>query len=146
MARAYSQDLRDRVIDAAAGGLPARQVAARFGIGVATAIVWVRWARQTGERTARRQGQPKGSKLDPHGDYLLALIDAACDITLAEMQARLVAECGMKVSIGTLWGFLDRRGLTFKKSPRTPRSRTVPMSHGSARTGSRPSLSLILTA
>jgi transposase len=48
MARAYSQDLRDRVIDAAEGGLAARQVAARFGIGVATAIVWVRRARQTG--------------------------------------------------------------------------------------------------
>ena len=42
MARAYSQDLRDRVIDAALGGMPARRVAAQFEIGVATAIVWVR--------------------------------------------------------------------------------------------------------
>ncbi len=44
MARAYSQDLRDRVIDAALAGLPARHAAARFGIGDATAIVWVRRA------------------------------------------------------------------------------------------------------
>ena len=42
MARAYSQDLRDRVIDAALGGMPARRAAAQFEIGVATAIVWVR--------------------------------------------------------------------------------------------------------
>ncbi len=38
MARAYSQDLRDRVIDAALGGLPARRAAAQFRIGLATAI------------------------------------------------------------------------------------------------------------
>src|SRR5215204_381624 len=59
MAQAYSQDLRDRVIDA---GTSARSAAERFGIGVATAIVWVRRAHQ-GERTARRQGQPKGSAM-----------------------------------------------------------------------------------
>lgn len=33
MARAYSQDLRDRVIDAALKGLSAHQAAARFGVG-----------------------------------------------------------------------------------------------------------------
>lgn len=67
MARAYSQDLRERVIAAAAAaeaGLPARHAADRFGIGIATAIVWVRRARETGERMARPQGQPRRSKLD----------------------------------------------------------------------------------
>ncbi len=51
MARAYSQDLRDRVIDAALSGLPARHAAARFGVGIATAIVWARRARESGEAT-----------------------------------------------------------------------------------------------
>ena len=52
---AYSQDLRDRVIDAALAGTPARQVAGRFGVGDATAIVWVRRARQAvnGPRASR---------------------------------------------------------------------------------------------
>jgi transposase len=68
MARAYSQNLRDRVIDAALNGLAARQAAARFGVGEATAIVWVRRARQTGERCARKQDRPKRCKLDPHRD------------------------------------------------------------------------------
>jgi transposase len=92
MAQAYSQDLRDRVIDA---GTSARAAAERFGIGVATAIVWVRRARE-GERTARRQGQPKRSKLDAHGDYLLALIEAEPDITIAEMQERLRGEAASR--------------------------------------------------
>ncbi len=121
MARAYSQDLRDRVIDA---GTSARAAAERFGIGIATAIVWVRRARQ-GERTARRQGQPKRSKLDPHRDYLLALIEAEPDITIAEMQERLRGEAGVLASVGTIWTFLDRAGLTFKKRPPTRPSRTA---------------------
>ena len=121
MARAYSQDLRERVIDA---GTSARQAAERFGIGVATAIVWVRRARE-GERSARKQGQPKRSKLDPHREFLLALIEAEPDITIAEMQERLRSEAGVPVSVGTIWTFLDRAGLTFKKRPPTPRSRSA---------------------
>ena len=51
MSRAYSQDLRDRVIDATLKeALSARSAAARFGVGIATAIVWVRRARETGSR------------------------------------------------------------------------------------------------
>lgn len=33
MARAYSQDLRDRVIETALGGVSVRQAAARYGVG-----------------------------------------------------------------------------------------------------------------
>jgi transposase len=121
MARAYSQDLRERVIDA---GTSARQAAERFGIGVATAIVWVRRARE-GERSARRQGQPKRSKLDPHREFLLALIEAEPDITIAEMRERLRSEAGLTASVGTIWTFLDRAGLTFKKRPATRPSRSA---------------------
>jgi transposase len=125
MARAYSQDLRDRVIDAALAGVSARQAATRFGVGIATAIVWVRRVRESGERTARPQGQPRRSKLDPHRDFLLGLIEAKDDISLVEMQARLERERGLRASVGTIWTFLDRAGLTFKKSPRMHWSRTV---------------------
>jgi transposase len=128
MARAYSQDLRDRVIGAALSGTPARQAAARFGIGVATAIVWVRRARETGERAARRQGQPRRSKLDPHREFLLGLIAETPDMTLVEMQEHLGDERGVSASIGTIWTFLDRCDLTVKKSLRMQRSRTAPTS------------------
>jgi transposase len=117
MARAYSQDLRDRVIDAALAGLSARGAAERFGIGEATAIVWVRRARQTGERKARKQGQPRRSKLDAHRDFLLGLIEATPDMTISELLERLLIERGVKASRALLWVFLDRLGLTFKKRP-----------------------------
>ena len=121
MARAYSQDLRERVIDA---GTSARQAAERFGIGVATAIAWVRRARE-GERSARKQGQPKRSKLDQHREFLLALIGAEPDITIAEMRERLRSEAGVTASAGTIWTFLDRAGLTFKKRLPTRPSRSA---------------------
>ena len=53
MARAYSQDLRDRVIDAALAGVPARHAAARFGVGDATAIVGAAGARDRGAHGAQ---------------------------------------------------------------------------------------------
>ena len=137
MARAYSQDLRARVIDAALAGLPARRAAVQFRIGIATAIGWVSRARQSGERAARRQGQPRRSKLDPHRAFLLGLIEATPDITLVEMQERLAAERAITASVGTIWTFLGRCGLKVKKSPRMPPSRTGPTFWSSARRGSR---------
>ena len=73
-----------------------------FEIGDATAIVWVRRARETGERAARKQGQPRRSKLDPHRDYLLELIKATPDLTISELVERLLAERGIKASRATL--------------------------------------------
>ena len=125
MARACGQDLRDRVLSTTAEGSSARGAADRFGIGIKTAIEWVRRARETGETAARRQGQPKGSRLDEHDMFLRGLVAETDDITLAEMQVRLREERGVTVGITTLWRFFDGRGLTFKKRAFTPRSRTV---------------------
>ena len=126
MARAYSQDLRDRVLAATAEGFSARGAAERFGIGIKTAIEWVRRARETGETTARKQGQPKGSKLDEHEAFLLGLVAEKDDVTLGEMQARLRTDRGVSTGTTTLWRFFDARGLTFKKRVHTRPSRTGP--------------------
>lgn len=126
MSGAYSGDLRARVLDAVDAGSSARQAAARFGVGVATAIRWVRRWRETGERTARKQGHPVGSKLDAHEAYLLGLIEQTVDITLDEMRHRLAKERGVSVGFGTLWRFFDRRGVTVKKRRAMRLSRNAP--------------------
>lgn len=127
MSRSYSSDLRGRVLDAVDAGSSARQSAARFGVGVATAIRWVcRW-RKTGERTARKQGHPIRSKLDAHEAYLFGLIEQTVDITLDEMRNRLAEERGMSAGYGTLWRFFDRRGITVKKRRAMRLSRSVTM-------------------
>ena len=129
MSRAYSEDLRHRVLDAVSAGSSARGVAARFGIGVATAVRWVRRWRETGERCAHRQGYPKRSVLDPHEAFLLGLVDEQSDITLDEMCARLRDQRGVSVARVTVWRFFDRRGWSFRKrlAMRTSRrERTLP--------------------
>lgn len=126
MGRPYSQDLRERVVDAAAAS-SRRQAAARFEVGIATAIRWAAAAAATGTVAARPQGRPPGSKLDVHEAFLRGLIDEQDDITLEEMRARLLAEHGFKVGLGTLWRFLDARDLTYKKRQPMPPSRTAQM-------------------
>lgn len=127
MSRAYSADLRGRVIDAVAAGGSARGAAARFGVGAATAVRWVRRWRETGERTARRQGHPGYSKLDTYEPFLLELVAAKVDITLEEMRQRLTAERRVTAGLGTLWRFFERRGITVKKRRAMPASRPARM-------------------
>src|SRR5215472_531616 len=97
MAGAYSVDLRVRVIEAIEGGLSTRQAAARFAIGIATAGAWHRLWRQTGHVRPGRLGNPGGSKLDAHKDFILGLIAAQKDITLHEIAERLAGAYGVRV-------------------------------------------------
>ncbi|MGH1571859.1 IS630 family transposase [Methylobacterium sp. P31] len=115
MGRAYSQDLRERVVEAA-GATSRRQAAKRFGVGAATAIRWMTALATTGTVAARPQGRARRSKLDPHEAFLRALIAERDDVTLEEMRVRLKDEHDLTVGLGTLWSFLDARGLTYKKT------------------------------
>ena len=118
MTRSLSGDLRGRVIGAISEGLSTRAAARRFRIGISTAGSWYRRYRATGETVARKQGQPSRSRLDPHEAFILALIDKMPDITLAEIAERLAMEHGVRVVPSTVWMFLDKRSITFKKRQR----------------------------
>ena len=50
---------------------------------------WYRRYRETGEVSARKQGQPSGSKLDAHEAFILALVRERLDISLAEIAGHL---------------------------------------------------------
>ena len=49
-------------------------------------------------------------------DYLLGLIRRQPDMTLLEIQERLIANCGERFSLSMIWRFFDRHGITFKKN------------------------------
>lgn len=119
MARAYSLDLRKRVIEAIQGGLSTREAARRFAIGISTAGSWYRSWRATGSLEPGRQGAPKVSKLDPHEAFILALVeDEDRDITLAEIAERLEAEQGVRTCAASVHAFFKKRDITFKKRRR----------------------------
>ena len=95
--------------------------------------------KRTGETRARPwAGGPK-PKLAAHDDALCAQVTSEPDATLAELQAWLIEKRGIKVSIGCLWKRLRHLGLTLKKSPCAPQSKTGPMSRRRARNGVRAS-------
>lgn len=136
MTRSLSADLRQRVIAAIEEGMSTREAARRFRIGISTAGSWSRRYRETGETKPRKQGQPSRSKLDVHEPFILGLIADAPDITLAEIGERLAAEHGVRTAPSTVWLFLDRRGITFKKRRRTRPSSSARTSCAAAEPGS----------
>jgi len=122
MARAYSQDLRDRLVRSVAGGLSAREAAKLYEVGAATAVVWVRRWRDTGSSSALAMGGFRGTPLDGEAAWLLELNAAQPDLTLEEIQASL-AERGVNVAISTIWRFFHRRRISFKKNGARRRAR-----------------------
>lgn len=56
MARALSQDLRDRVVAAVDGDLGCHAAVARFGVSVSSAIRWRQFALMHGQAVARPPG------------------------------------------------------------------------------------------
>ena len=124
MTRAFSDDLRSRVLSASRDGMSARAAAARFGIGISTAIAWIASARQ-GQMTPAKQGRRGGSRLDPHGDFIVGMIKEEKDITLNEMVLRLAEEKAVSIGRSALDVWLRKRGWTFKKRPHMHWSRNA---------------------
>ena len=109
--RAYSLDLRLRVLAACDGGQPTKAVAERFAVSPA----WVRRLKQrraaTGEVGPRPRVARRPAKLAGYADRIRAELAAAPGLTLRELRDRLGAACAP----ATLWAAVRRLGLTFKK-------------------------------
>lgn len=127
MAKSLSGDLRSRVICAVEEeGLSRRAAAARFGVGVSSAIRWVAEKRRSGRTKALPQGGDRRSgRIEAQADFILASVEQTRDITLEELREKLIAERGESFGTSTLHDFFRRRGISYKKRPPTPPSRTA---------------------
>jgi transposase len=122
MPKAYSRDLRERVVRAVEAGASCHEAAAAFEVSPSSAIRWVARWRQTGSAAAKPMGG-KCSPLDAHKPWLEELIAAEPDLTLEEIRGRLRAR-GIIVSASSVWRFCERHDITFKK--KSARGRTGP--------------------
>ena len=114
-AMGYSNDLRVRVIRVVEGGVAARAAARQFVIGDATAIRWAKRWRETGSFEAKSNKGQSRSPLKKHEEWLLGLVRQEPDLTLEEIQRRLLEERQQKAGLGSVWRFFDRHGISFKK-------------------------------
>lgn len=115
MGKPYSIDLRERVVAAVVtGGLSCHRAAAQFGVGVNTAITWVRRLRETGSVAPGKMGGHKPRAIaGEHRAWLLTRIKEK-DFTLRGLVAEL-AERGLKVDYRSVWEFVHAEKLSFKK-------------------------------
>ena len=121
MARAYSLDLRERVVAAVAKGQSCRSVAGTFGVSVASVVKWSQRFRTTGSAAAKRMGGRRRYALAGERSWLLARIGEAPDLTLRGLAAELAAR-GIVVSHYAVWHFFEHEGISFKKKPACQRT------------------------
>ena len=115
MPRAYSADMRERVIARVEGGGSRREAAEHYDVSPSTAVIWVKRFAETGQCAAKPRGGST-SPLEAHAEVLLALIEEQADLTLDEvicaMRKRRIA--GSRTAV---WRFFQRHKITFKKKP-----------------------------
>jgi transposase len=123
MPRAYSLDLRERVVAAVASGESCRAVAAVFQVSVASVVKWSQRHRVTGSAAAKAAGNRRGSSLSEHRDWLLMRLKAKPDLTLRALVAEM-EERGVVTSYGSVWRIVHAADITFKKNPVRHRARS----------------------
>ena len=149
MARAYSDDLRRKLLEAhlaGEGSLP--ELAVRFGVSVG----WAKYISATRLRTGQME-RPAGAKRGRRSrvtgealEYLAAQVKSQPDRTLALLQEDLEREHGILSGITQMWNILNRRGLRFKKSRSTLPNRTVNELKHKGNSGGKESVRSIRTA
>lgn len=130
MPKPYSQDLRERVIAAVAGGRSRHAAAQHFKVSVSSAIRWMQRWQATGVVAAKPTGGST-SPLEEHEAELLALVEAQPDLTLDEFCA-VLRERKITTSRVSLHRFFARHDLSFKKNSARQRA-TAPRRGRSAR-------------
>lgn len=129
--RAYSMDLRERVLRDSDAGMTAAAVAVKYQVSAS----WVRRLKQrrreTGEVAPRQQRHGRHPVRTPQLHTLAALIREQPDRTLADLQVALATSA----SLTTIWRAVKQLGFTLKKNgarlrTRSPRRRGRPHAMG----------------
>jgi transposase len=121
MPKAYSQDLRARVVGHVEAGHSRRAAAAHFGVPVSFVVNLM---------TAYRLRGSLAPKLDPHQVFLLRRVAEKDDITMPELAEDPATACGAKAAPASLSRWLIRNGYSFKKNASGQRMRSPRHSPG----------------
>ena|SRR5215467_12990028 len=129
MPKAYSLDLRERVVWFVEAGRSCRAAAAHFSVSVSFAVRLMRAFRTAGSVAPRPSGGRRHAKLD----FLTARIEEKSDITMPELARELLAATGTKADPASLSRFLIRNGYHFKKNAAGKRARSPRYQSGARR-------------
>jgi len=110
MARAYSLDLHERVVEAVLSGWSGAAAAERYSVSESSAIKWTQLERETGSAAAAPMGGKRPKLLEAERHWLMARMAEKPDLTLQALLEEVHGR-GSHVCIDTLWRFL--KGLGF---------------------------------
>jgi transposase len=122
--KAYSKDLRRKIVEAIERGMSKAQAARTFGIGISTVKHYATKA-QKGEPLEPGKAPGKPPKIDERINKLL--VDDLQErpfVTLRERCEYVEALSGVSLSRSTMWSAIARIGSTRKKGGEAPRSET----------------------
>jgi transposase len=135
MAKAYSADMRERVIGRVESGASRREAAEHYEVSASTAVIWVKCFRETGRCAAKPRGGST-SPLEKHADFLLALIEVEPDLTLDEVVCAMRQQ-NIPGSRTAVWRFFQRHTASKKACAQPNRSARTWRGHADAGCASR---------
>ena len=115
MPKPYSMDLRERALARFRAGESARSVAAALSIGVSTAVRWGQRYRRTGNVAPLPMGGSEPTSIVGDDATWMRERIASGNCTVRGLAVEL-KERGLQVHPGTVWLFLRREGMSFKKN------------------------------
>lgn len=123
MPRAYSDDLRSKLLTAyAAGRGSLEELARQFGVSYGYSKKIRRQQLETGqlERRCQLRHGPTGQLSAEIKQYLRSVVRKQPDVTLAELREMLQAAHHVQISRSRLWYWLRGLGLRHKKNAARP--------------------------
>lgn len=131
----YGDDLRRKFLyayDQGEGDLA--DLADRFAVSLGWAKKISAERNRTGkaERTPHKPGR-KPRVAGANQELVIGWVTAQPDLTLAEIQAKLLAEAGITLGVPRVWRLLRKLNLRLKKSRSMPRSATPKRTESSAK-------------
>ena len=121
--RSYSGDLRERIVAARQAGHSAKEIARLFRVSKRSVERFWEKHVSTGSVEPKQRGGYRRSRLQEHDQTLRAWIKEKKDLTLAELQARIAQDLGIKLGTTALWHRLEHLGLSYKKNAARRRAR-----------------------
>lgn len=118
MARAYSTDLRERVMGDLTLGMSVEAVSEKYSVCIRTIYDWRKLFTETGHLQPRSGKTGPKLKLEAYREEILAAIEENSSLTLTEIHERFQ----LPGCLQTLWHALRRWGIVLKKSHESHRT------------------------
>lgn len=113
--KAYSLDLRRRVVVFVEAGHSCRAAAVHFDVSVSFVVKLAAGFRATGSYAPKPEGGWRYSKLDPQRYFLERRMAEKADITMPELACELAA-MGVRINPASLSRWFRRNGYRYKKN------------------------------